>query len=193
MFERFYVQHPMAPTDDQMLRMEAVETIEHCLTRGEDAEFVAFMEAQITSRPPRLDLLRDIADELLVRLLALRQQRFDVRDRVVRMLLDDYGIDVSQHYPADAPEQYERLSVEEIINPAVHSLSDAATQDLALIRKTVQASLEMVRQLSADIRLTERLHQAVVDWLTGLSAYSSRSLLSQQTLPDRKDETLRLH
>lgn len=193
MFERFYIQHPMVPTDDQMLRMEAVETIEHCLTRGEDAEFVAFMEAQITSRPPRLDLLRDVADELLMRLLALRQQRDDVRDRVVRMLLDEYGIDVSGRYPADAPEQYERLSVDEIINPALHDLSEAAAQDLPLIRKTVQASLEMVRQLAADIRLTERLHQAVADWLRGLSATSSRSLLSQRTQPDHKDETFRLH
>lgn len=190
MFDRFYVHHHMVPTDDQILRMEAVETIEYCLTRGEDAEFIAFMEAQITSRPPRLDLLRDIADELLLRLLALRQQRDDVRDRVVRMLLDDYGIDVSGRYPADAPEQYERLSVDEIINPAAHRLSEAATQDLALIRKTVQASLEMVRQLSADIRLTERLHQAVADWLKGLSAHSSRSLLSQQAPPDHKDKTL---
>ncbi len=117
----------------------------------------------------------------------------DVRDRVVRMLLDEYGIDVSGLYPADAPELVERLTIEEIINPAVHSLNDAATQDMALIRKTVQASLEIVRQLSADIRLTARLHQAVADWLTGLSATSSRSLLTQRSWPDRKDETLRLH
>lgn len=193
MFERFFAQHPMVPSDDQMLRMEAVETIEHCLTRGEDAEFIAFMEAQIASRPPRLDLLRDVADELLMRLLALRQQRDDVRDRVVGMLLDEYGIDLSGLCPADAPEQYERLSVDEIISPALHSLSEAAAQDLLLIRKTVQASLEMVRQLSADIRLTERLHQTVTDWLTGLSAASSRSLLTQRSRPDRKDETQRLH
>ncbi|MBP8973239.1 MAG: hypothetical protein KBH93_05125 [Anaerolineae bacterium] len=193
MFDHFFVQRPMAPTDDQALRMEAVEAIEYCLTHGEDAEFIAFMEAQITSCPPRLNLLRDIADELLMRLLALRQQRDDVRDRVVRMLLDEYGIDVSGLYPADAPELVERLTIEEIINPAVHSLNDAATQDMALIRKTVQASLEIVRQLSADIRLTARLHQAVADWLTGLSATSSRSLLTQRSWPDRKDETLRLH
>ncbi|MCL4236809.1 MAG: hypothetical protein KJ047_01045 [Anaerolineae bacterium] len=193
MFEHFFVQHPMVSSDDQMLWIEAVETIERCLTRGEDTGFIAFMEAQITSRPPRVDLLRAVADDLLTRLLALRQQRDDVRDRVVRMLLDEYDIDIAGLYPADAPEQYERLSVDEIVSPALRSLSEAAAQDLPLIRKTVQASLEMVRQLSADIRLTERLHQTVADWLIGLSATSSRSLLTQRSRPDRKDETQRLH
>jgi hypothetical protein len=193
MFARLVGQHPLAAAEYQILRMEAVESIENCLTRGEDGEFIAFVQAQIASQPPRLNLLRDIADELSLRLLALRQHRLDVWDRVVEILLADYGIDVACHCPADASEHHVILSAEETISSVEHGLRDSAAQDLALIRRLVQASVEMARQLSADIQLTEHVYETVVDWLMGLSSHSSRSVLSQRTRSDRKNDPSRLH
>ncbi len=193
MSERLYAQDQLAAAEYHILRREAAETIEHCLRRGEDCEFVAFMEAQIATHPPRLNLLRDVAGELHVRLLALRQQRLDVRVRVVASLQNDYGIDVTRCCPVNSLEHDASVSVDDILVYVEGGLSDEAAQDMALIRAMVQASVEVVTQLSADIRLTEQLHNTLLDWLMGLSSRSSRSLLSQHVLPERGDESPRLH
>jgi hypothetical protein len=192
MSERPYAQDHLAAAEYHILRREAVETLEHCLLRGEDGEFIAFMEAQIATHPPRLNLLRDIAGELLLRLLTLRQQRLDVCARVIGALRTDYGLDMT-HCCADSPERYARISVDDLLIYAESSLSDEARQDLPLIRAMVQASVEAVRQLSADIELTEQLHNTLGDWLLGLSSRSSHHLLSRHALAEHRDEPSRLH
>ncbi len=58
----------------QLLRFEAIETLEYCLTKGDSTVFLEFLESQVLSSPPRLELLRSIADELHLRLLRLREQ-----------------------------------------------------------------------------------------------------------------------
>ena len=193
MSERLYAQDQLAAAEYHILRREAAETIEHCLRRGEDCEFVAFMEAQIATHPPRLNLLRDVAGELHMRLLALRQRRVDVHDRMAASLQTDYGIDVARCCPVDLLEHGASISADDILVYAEGSLSDEAAQDMALIRAMVQASVDVVTQLSADIRLTEQLHNTLLDWLAGLSSRSSRSLLSHHVLPERGDEPPPLH
>ena len=193
MSERLYAQDHLAAAEYLILRREAVETLDHCLMRGEDGEFIAFIEAQIANQPPRLDLLRDIAGELFLRLLTLRQQRLDVCDRVIASLRTDYGLDMTRSWPANSPEGYASISVDDRLIGAEGSLSDEAMQDLPLIRAMVQAAAEVVRQLSADIELTEQLHDTLGDWLMGLSSRSSRNLLSQHVLAEHRDEPSRLH
>src|SRR5215813_12055956 len=73
------------------LRLEAMDLFERCLTEGKPDFLEAFVERQIMQEPPRLELLREVADELHQRLIGLREHHFDVRERAVRTLREKFG------------------------------------------------------------------------------------------------------
>lgn len=156
------------------LRKEAMRLFEDCLTNGDTTALVKFVEQQITQTPPRLHLLREIADDLQQRLLSLREHHFDVRERVIAMLAESYHIDITRLAPPDKLECYHSLSIESIMQ-RVHSHADHLQQDeLIMLHKMIAVSLEMAGQLFNDIQLTEQLHTMVIDWLEGMSSLSIR-------------------
>lgn len=156
------------------LRKEAMRLFEECLTNGAPTAFVKFVEQQITQTPPRLHLLREIADDLQQRLLSLREHHFDVRERVVAMLADSYHIDITRLAPPDRLNCYHNLPIETIMQ-RVRSHADHLQQDeLIMLHKMIAVSLEMASQLFNDIQLTEQLHAMVMDWLEGMSSMSIR-------------------
>jgi hypothetical protein len=77
------------------LRIEAMQLFEQCLTNGDASAMMTFIERQLVYEPPRLQLLREIADDLQQRLLSLREYHFDVRERVVSTLSESYDVDIS--------------------------------------------------------------------------------------------------
>lgn len=156
------------------LRKEAMQLFEDCLTSGNTTALVKFVEQQITQAPPRLHLLREIADDLQQRLLSLREHHFDVRERVVTILAESYHVDITRVTPPDKLDSYHSLSIESIMQ-RVRSHADHLQQDeLIMLHKMIAVSLEMAGQLFTDIQLTEQLYTMVMEWLEGMSSLSIR-------------------
>jgi len=156
------------------LRVEAMRLFEQCLTNGDDSAMVTFIEQQIVHQPPRIQLLRDLTEDLQQRLLSLREYHFDVRERVVRTLHDNYGVDISAIAPPTKLNQYHHLTTEQILSLVVDSDIAVGAEELIILRKTVEASLQMAAQLFHDIQLTAHLHYLVSDWLEGMNATAAR-------------------
>lgn len=156
------------------LRMEAMQLLEHCLTNGDDAPLVTFIERQLLHEPPRLDLLRDLANDLQQRLLSLREYHFDVRERIVSMLKDSYNVDVTPLTPPNQLGQYHHLDSKTILRFIREKNVILTDADTILLQKVLDASIQMAAQLHSDILLAARLHKLVLDWLNGINATVAR-------------------
>jgi hypothetical protein len=163
------------------LRIEAMQLFEQSLTNGDASVMVAFIERQLANDPPRIQLLREIADDLQQRLLSLREYHFDVRERVVSTLSESYDVDISPLAPAALLDQYHLLALDDVFaliqetNPA---LSD---DDIAILRKMIDASLHIAAQLHEDIQITRELYDLILDWLEALSARMARQHWNAQS------------
>lgn len=172
------------------LRTEAMNIFEQCLTNGNADAMVGFIEQQLLYRPPRLQLLRDLTDDLQQRLLSLREYHFDVRDRVVRTLSESYGVDVTSLTPASELASYHTLTAASILS-LVQNQTALSDQDLLLLRKMIEASLQMASQLHHDIELTEFMHDLAVDWVNGMSIEVVKHNWEQH--PDSSETTVTRH
>lgn len=169
-----YMEHGLFSLAElNQLRLEAMHLFEQGLTNGDASALVTFIEAQLLHEPPRLQLLHDLADDLQQRLLSLKAYHFDVRDRVVRTFSEQYSVDLSPIMPPDALARYHLLTSEEVLEYA-RSHSAIAQADMALLRKMVDASLQMAAQLNNDVHITTQLHTLVLDWLEGMNATVAR-------------------
>ncbi len=157
------------------LRLQAMDLFERCLTEGKPDHLALFIEQQIMQEPPRLQLLRDVAEDLHQRLLSLREYHFDVRDRALRVLRDDFQLDITPVAPANALENYHLLSSDEMLNYVRHQNPHLTNTDEMLVRNMLEASLEMASQLHGDIMMTESLHGYILDWLEGLQVLLMRN------------------
>ena len=155
--------------DYNTLRQEAMQLFEESLLSGNEAALVAFIERQLAQDPPQLYLLRQIADELEMHLLALREHHFDVRERVVTTLHENYGVDITPLTPTDQLSAYHRLALDEVMTYVRQQSPTLEAEDEALLRKLIAASLEMAGRLQHDITITERVFAMITDWLEGLS------------------------
>ncbi|HEX3051006.1 MAG TPA: hypothetical protein VHP83_10160 [Aggregatilineaceae bacterium] len=158
------------------LRLEAMHLFEQCLTNGDESVFIAFVERQVTHNPPRLQLLRELADDLQQRLLSLQEYHFDVRERVVRALSESYGVDITSLAPPAMLSTYHSLNIETLLDFVNQKNIGLSQDDKVLLRKMVDASLQMAAQLYSDIELTTRLHSLVLDWWEGMNATTARQI-----------------
>jgi hypothetical protein len=165
----------------QLLRFEAIETLEDCLTKGDGTAFLAFLEAQLLSSPPRLELLRSIADELHLRLLRLREQQLDTGQQLSAALLKQ-GVTPPSSL-ATQPTALERSQAQ---------TSTALVGEFPPLSTTVRSLLNMAHQLATDIQIAEELYQTVMDWWMALSISVSRDLIGMQTLAGLSGDTARL-
>ena len=155
------------------LRMEAMDLFERCLTEGKPDCLQTFIEQQILQEPPRLQLLRDVSEDLHQRLLSLREYHFDVRDRVIRTLRDDFKVDITPIAPASALEDYHLLRLDNVLEYCQQN-ARLTSQDEVLLRNMLEASLEMASQLHGDVVMTEHLYTYIIDWLNGLNVTIAR-------------------
>jgi hypothetical protein len=159
------------------LRLEAMDLFERCLNEGQTLPLEAFVEQQISQEPPRLELLREVAEDLHQRLLALRENHFNVRERVLRTLRDDFSLDLSPLIPLNALESYHRLNLDEAIGFLSQQMP-LADKDESALRIALDASLGTAEQVHRDVVMTERLYDYVMDWLMGLNATMVRRFWS---------------
>lgn len=160
------------------LRLEAMDLFERCLTEGRTTFLEAFIEEQIAREPPRLDVLRDVAEDLHQRLLALREHHFDVLERTVRTLSDDFGLAASAVMQAGLGEGVMSLEPARILSLLRALNPNLSSRDEALVRRMLEMSAETAAQLREDIRMTETLFVYVTDWVEGLSATIARRFWS---------------
>jgi hypothetical protein len=67
------------------------------------------------------------------------------------------------------------LSADQLIQFVVHQNTRILPEDLHLLRKVFEASLDMARQLHHDVTMTEELFLFVMEWSEGLSVVELRS------------------
>jgi len=156
------------------MRAEAMDLFERCLTEGKPDCLQAFIEQQLLHEPPRLQLLQDIAEDLHQRLLSLREYHFDVRDRVLRALRDDFKVDITPLVPSNAVESYHLMQLADAVQSIRAQNTNLTDQDTVLLNNMLEASLEIAAQLQGDIAMTEHLYRYIVDWLNGLHVISAR-------------------
>ncbi len=170
MLEHALNQELLSLTEFNHLRLEAMRLFEGCLTSGNDLPLVEFIQHQLAHTPPHLHLLHDIADDLQQRLLSLREHHFDVRERVVSTLGESYEIDITPLAPADQLGSYHQLHTETLMAYIQQRTSDISDDELAMLQKMLDASLNMAGQLYKDIQMAQRLHTLILDWLNGLNS-----------------------
>jgi hypothetical protein len=156
------------------LRLEALDLFDRCLAEGKTAPLEAFIERQIAQEPPPLELLSQIAEDVHGRLMALRQNHFDVRDGVLRRLNRDFGVDLTPLVPADTLQDYHLLSPDQALRFLSGQNSCLSDDDRARLRVTLQTSVDTATRLHRDVVLAEYLYTYVMDWLMGLHVLSIR-------------------
>lgn len=175
--------------ESHFLRIEAMQIFEQCLTNGDAEAMTSFIERQLLHDPPRLQLLRDMADDLQQRLLSLREYHFDVRERVVTMLRESYHVDITPLAPPALLDEYHHLSTGKVFAFIQACGVELSANDTAILRKMIDASLQMAAQLSNDIDLTTQLHTMVVDWIDGISATIARQHWNPHTPAEQGPDT----
>ncbi|MCB9453414.1 MAG: hypothetical protein H6672_18435 [Anaerolineaceae bacterium] len=156
------------------LRIEAMDLFERCLTEGSPVYLKTFLDQQIAENPPRVELLHEVSEDLYLRLLSLQEYHADVREQVLRALRDEFDIDISPLAPANQMETYHLLETETVFAYLHQHSSRLTPQDTVMLRKTIEASLQMAAHLYADVLMTQELYHYLLDWLDGLFAVNIR-------------------
>jgi hypothetical protein len=190
MIESAMGQKLFSLAESSHLRIEAMQLFEQSLTNGNASVMVAFIERQLAHDPPRIQLLREITDDLQQRLLSLREYHFDVRERVVTTLSESYEVDISPLAPASMLDQYHLIVIDDVLTLIQESNPALSDEDLAILHKMIDASLHIAAQLHADIQITRELYDLILDWIEALSAtiarqYRNAQSAAQQNKPEK--------
>jgi hypothetical protein len=174
MLEPFDSSNLFAMAELNQLRAHAVDLFDRCLTEGNRAPIVAFIEKQLASDPPHLQFLREFADDLQQRLLSLRAYHFDVRKNVVQTLAEDYGVDITPLAPADALDRYHLLNPPQVLAYVREHGKAVTGKDSILLGKLLEVSIKAAERLHRDITLTAELQNLVLDWFEAHSSTMGR-------------------
>ena len=158
-----YIEHDFIPTDPR--RLEAFHRYEQCLADGRPLLLEGFVENLLLESPPPLDLLQDIIDDLQNHLMTLRQQHFDLRERIVESLKSIYQVDITPLTPTKRWDDYYLLDAEQVVTMVKHAGFDLSEDEAIILRDMIESSTHICTGLVFDIDLTERLCQMIHDWL----------------------------
>lgn len=167
------------------LRLEALDLFDRSLAEHKAIPLEGFIERQLAQEPPPLDLLSQIAEDLHQRLMTLRQSHFEVRDEVLKTLRVDFGVDLSPLVPPNTLENYHLLSLDDALRYLTRQNARLTDDDRAVLRKTLQASLDNATRLYRDMIMAEHLYDYLSDWLMGLHILSVRHAWSPADLDAR--------
>lgn len=151
------------------MRLEAMDLFDHCLTEGKSDRLIDFIEQQISQDPPRIELLREVGDDLHQRLMGLHENYLDAWQRTLATLKTDYALSIDKEF---ASKPFNKFEDDDILDRLGSQQLEAGKQ--TALRKTLDAVLETATQLRADIAMTERLYVYICDWIDGLNATVAR-------------------
>jgi hypothetical protein len=174
--------------EHSQLYKEAIQLLDHCLAQKNTDRLVAFVEQQVVVEPPNLDFLRDFAEGLSQRVLALRTNLYDIRDNVVRVFGKDYAIDITPLTPANAIERYYALRPDEVLAYVRKQPNLPSENDLMILTKLLEVSLLTATRLTAEIALARELEALVRDWQEALS-----NSLGRRSWPEEQSRQSQIH
>jgi hypothetical protein len=151
---------------------QARELYERCLTEGVPDPLIRFIDELIAQDPPRTQVLRDIADDLHQRLITLREQYFEARDRVLYIVRLRFALDLTP-LVAPKPEIYHRLPIDDLINSIMRQ-KPLTPEDAHRLRRILQVSHAIAAQVFNDAEMTEHMHVYINDWLIALNTRAAR-------------------
>ncbi len=153
------------------LRMEAMALYERCLADNSPAPLERFLERHLVQLPPPLALLNEISEDLFQRLQSIRQNQFELRERLLTAALRDFQVDLAALLPLSEFEQLLCMQPRALTIGAASALSPA--EHTAMTTVLEQARQSAVR-LGAQRMLTQVLYDMVNDWALALSVVTVR-------------------
>jgi hypothetical protein len=156
------------------LRMEAMDLFERCLTEGDPKLLEGFVERQISQEPPRLELLREVAEDLHQRLLDLYSSRYEVREQVLQILRDEFGVAAKELLPVNSMKSDQPFYLDDALTMLRQKNGTLTEADELLLHKKLDAPLTLEAQMHRDVLMTEYLYAYVMDWVMGLNAIFTR-------------------
>jgi hypothetical protein len=160
------------------LRAEAFAIFDRCLAEDNPAPIVAFIQAQLIDEPPQLLVLSELADELHNKLTTLRSAHLDVRSRVIRVLAQDYKIDLSALLTATQLAHFHELDPQWLL-AHIQAQRGSSPKETKAMRRLLTASMQAGARLHRQIAVAAALYDMVRDWYTALSAAVSRQYWSE--------------
>jgi hypothetical protein len=109
--------------------------------------------------------MQDIIHDLQNHLITLRQQHFDLRERVLASLQSIYQVDITPLTPTKRWDDYHLLEAEQVItlvNRAGFTLNE---EEASILSDMIDSSTHICAGLVIDIMLTEQMCQMIHDWL----------------------------
>lgn len=173
MFE-MYDQTNLSLIELDQLRVEALDLYDRCLVENNPMQVIQFIERQLTHTPPRIQLLRHIADDVQHRLFSLREYHFDLREKIINTFDDIYNVDVTPLMPPDQLEAFHTVAPQTFLDYAIMQGLEIDSQEKMLLLEMIQTSREIASQLQSDIQLTSTVHTMIQEWINALSATTAR-------------------
>jgi hypothetical protein len=173
MFE-MYDQANLSLMELDQLRIEALDLYDRCLVEHNPIQVIHFIEGQLTHTPPRIQLLRHIADDVQQRLFSLREYHFDLRGKIINTFDEIYNVDVTPLMPPDQLEAYHTVPPQTFLDYAIMQGLEIDKQEKLLLVEMIQTSRDIASQLQSDIQLTSTLHTMIQEWINALSATTAR-------------------
>jgi hypothetical protein len=163
--------------DPEVLRAQGIDLYDRAITEGKPQLLLEFIEEQLGYRPPRIAVLREVSEHLHQRLVMLRDQYFEARERVLYIIHKRFAIDLSPLYDVKL-EAYHQVPIDDLINAIFEQQALRPETELRL-RRILKISHAIAAQVYADIQLTEHIHTALNDWLAAIASQSARRITGE--------------
>jgi hypothetical protein len=158
--------------DPEVLRAQGIDLYDRAITEGKPELLLTFIEEQLGYKPPRTNVLHDLAEHLQMRLMELREQYFEARDRVLYIVHNRFSVDLTPLL-APKPAIYHELPIDDLINSIV-AQTPLRPEVESRLRRILKVSHAIAAQVYADMVLTDQLYSAIDDWLKALAAQNMR-------------------
>ena len=161
-------------------RLEAFHRYEKCLADGRTILMESYIEHLLVQSPFPLALLQGIINDLEIHLQTLRQQLFDMRERIIEALQKIYHVDITALTPTSRWQDYHLLDVDRVIVMVEQGGFHLGTEEGVILRDMIESSTQICGRLAHDIDLTERLCVMINDWLLAyLPLHSTPDVLTE--------------
>jgi hypothetical protein len=154
--------------------IEALDLFDRCLTNGNLAPIISFVEQQIARQPTDFDLLRNFADDLQQRIVSLRTNLYDLRNNLVALCAEQYHTDITSLIPAEALAELYLVVPASVLDFVYAQHPGLAPAEQQVLIRYVDDTIQTAIQIQGDMEMTELLYDMVLDWFDALCADASR-------------------
>lgn len=156
------------------LRDEAMELFDRCLTEGTPVFLEQFVQLQLVTSPPRLELLNMVAVDVHQRLIALRSSLLEMHVNFVSTLQAEYGVDLKEFIHHDLYDTLLLMTPDSLLAMIVRQNEQLMPDNMDVIHKQLTTSHLSATQVAGDIRMTQQILATIADWVDSISAFSLR-------------------